>query len=34
MSPILPIFAQAAPAAGGSAMPQFILQIALIGLIF
>jgi preprotein translocase subunit YajC len=34
MSPILPIFAQATPAAGGSAMPQFLLQIALIGLIF
>lgn len=34
MSPILPMFAQAAPAAGGSGMPMIILQLALIGLIF
>jgi preprotein translocase subunit YajC len=34
MSPILPLFAQAAPAAGGSPWPQLILQFALIGLIF
>ena len=34
MSPILPLFAQAAPAAGGSGMPMIILQLALIGLIF
>ena len=34
MSPFLPLFAQAAPAAGGSGMPQIILQLALIGAIF
>jgi preprotein translocase subunit YajC len=34
MSPILPLFAQAAPAAGGSGMSMIILQLALIGLIF
>jgi preprotein translocase subunit YajC len=34
MSPILPLFAQAAPAAGGSPWPQLILQFSLIGLIF
>jgi preprotein translocase subunit YajC len=34
MSPILPLFAQAAPSAGGSGMPMIILQLALIGLIF
>ena len=34
MSPILPLFAQAAPAAGGSPWPQLILQFTLIGLIF
>ena len=34
MSPILPLFAQAAPAAGGSALPQIILQLGLIVLIF
>ena len=33
MSPILPIFAQAAPAAGGGGMSMIILQFALIGLI-
>ena len=33
MSPILPLFAQAAPAAG-SPWPQLILQFSLIGLIF
>lgn len=34
MSPILPLFAQAAPAAGGNPWPQLILQFSLIGLIF
>ena len=34
MSPILPLFAQAAPAAGGSGMTQIIVQLALLGAIF
>jgi len=34
MSPILPLFAQAAPAATGNPWPQIILQVGLIGLIF
>lgn len=34
MSPILPLFAQAAPAAAGNPWPQIILQVGLIGLIF
>jgi preprotein translocase subunit YajC len=34
MSPILPLFAQAAPAATGNPWPQIILQIGLIVLIF
>jgi len=34
MSPILPLFAQAAPAPGGGGLPVIILQLALIVLIF
>jgi preprotein translocase subunit YajC len=34
MSPILPLFAQAAPAAAGNPWPQIVLQIGLIVLIF
>ena len=34
MSPILPLFAQAAPAAAGSPWPQIILQLGLIVMIF
>jgi preprotein translocase subunit YajC len=34
MSPILPLFAQAAPAAAGNPWPQIIIQIALIVMIF
>ena len=34
MSPIVPLFAQAAPAAAGNPWPQIILQIGLIVLIF
>ncbi len=34
MSPILPLFAQAAPAAAGNPWPQIILQLGLIVMIF
>jgi preprotein translocase subunit YajC len=34
MSPILPLFAQAAPAAGGNGLVQIIVQIGLIVMIF
>ena len=34
MSPIVPLFAQAAPATGGGGLPVIILQLALIVLIF